>query len=82
MQLLKRGISDWDSILNKQSPHPTGYPWKDPAYKGSVEYSKDMCPQTLSLLGRSIRLDFHMNLTVEHAKMMAEALNKVDAALG
>ncbi|MDA0769156.1 MAG: hypothetical protein BZY79_02250 [SAR202 cluster bacterium Casp-Chloro-G4] len=74
--------SDWDSILNKQSPHPTGYPWKDPAYKGSVEYSKDMCPQTLSLLGRSIRFDFHMNLSVEHARLMADALNKVDAALG
>lgn len=74
--------SDWDSILNKQSPHPTGYPWKDPAYKGNVEYSKDMCPQSLSLLGRSIRFDFHMNLSVEHAKLMAQALNKVDAALG
>jgi len=74
--------SDWDSILNKQSPHPTGYPWKDPAYKGNVQYSKGMCPRTLSLLGRSIRFDFHMNLTVEHARLMAQALNKVDAALG
>jgi dTDP-4-amino-4,6-dideoxygalactose transaminase len=73
--------SDWDSILNKQSPHPSGYPWKDPAYKGSVEYSKEMCPETLSLLGRSIRFDFHMNLTTEDARLIAHALNKVDAAL-
>ncbi len=74
--------SYWDGILEKRSPHPTGYPWKDPAYKGSVEYSKDMCPQTLDLLGKSIRFDFNMNMSVEHAKLMAKALNKVDAALG
>ena len=74
--------SNWDSILAKHSPHPTGYPWKDPSYKGNVEYSKDMCPQTLSILGRSMRFDFNMNMTEEHARLMAAALNKVDAALG
>ena len=41
-----------------------------------------MCPQTLDVLGRSIRFDFNMNMTVEHARLMAEALNKVDAAVG
>ena len=74
--------SYWDSILEKCSPHPSGYPWNDPSYKGSVEYSKDMCPQTLDILGRSLRFDFNMNMTVEHARLMAKALNKVDAALG
>ena len=74
--------SYWDGILEKRSPHPSGYPWKDPSYKGSVEYSKDMCPQTLSILSRSLRFDFNMNMEVEHARLMAEALNKVDAALG
>ena len=71
----------WDSILEKRSHHPSGYPWKDPAYKGDVQYSKDMCPQTLDILGRSLRFDFNMNMTVEHARLMAEALNKVDASL-
>ena len=71
----------WDSILEKRSHHPSGYPWKDPAYQGDVEYSKDMCPQTLDILGRSLRFDFNMNMTVEHARLMAEALNKVDAGL-
>ena len=72
----------WDSILEKRSHHPSGYPWNDPNYKGNVEYSKDMCPQTLDILGRSLRFDFNMNMTVEHARLMAEALNKVDAAVG
>ena len=74
--------SYWDGILAKRSPHPSGYPWNDPSYKGNVEYSKDMCPQTLSILGRSVRFDFNMNMTEEHARLMALALNKVDAALG
>ena len=74
--------SYWDSILEKRSPHETGYPWKDPAYHGNVEYSKDMCPQTLDILGRALRFDFNMNMTEEHARLMARALNKVDAALG
>ena len=71
----------WDSILEKRSHHPSGYPWNDPNYKGNVEYSRDMCPQTLDILGRSLRFDFNMNMTVEHARLMAEALNKVDAAV-
>ena len=28
--------SAWESILNKRSHHPSGYPWKDPSYKGQV----------------------------------------------
>jgi len=74
--------SYWDSILDKNSPHPSGYPWKDPAYKGNVEYSRDMCPQTLSILSRALRFGFNVNMQEEHAKLMAKAINKVDAALG
>ncbi len=74
--------SYWDTILAKRSPHPSGYPWNDPSYKGDVEYSEDMCPQTLDILGRSLRFDFNMNMTEEHARSMARALNKVDGALG
>jgi len=74
--------SYWDSILDKNSPHPSGYPWNDPAYKGNVEYSRDMCPQTLSILSRALRFGFNVNMREEHARRMARAINKVDAALG
>jgi len=72
----------WDSILDKNSAGAAGYPWADPAYKGSVEYSRDMLPQTLSILNRALRFGFNVNMTEEHAKLMAEAINKVDRALG
>ena len=74
--------SYWDAILEKRSPHPTGYPWNDPAYKGNVEYSKDMCPQTLDILSRTLRFDFHMNMSREQAGLIGDALNKVDYVLG
>jgi len=71
----------WDSILDKNSPHPSGYPWKDPAYKGKVKYSRDMCPNTISILSRALRFGFNVNMMEEHARLMAKAINKVDAAL-
>lgn len=72
----------WDSILFKHSPDASGYPWRDPRYKGNVEYAPDMCPQTLSLLGRALRFGFNVNMQETHAQLMAAAINKVDAALG
>ena len=74
--------SHWDGILQKRSPHPSGYPWKDPAYLGNVEYTKEMCPKTLDILGRTLRFDFNMNMDIEHTRLIAQALNKVDAVLG
>ena len=86
--IFNKGIPDrhiysyWDPILEKRSAHPTGYPWNDPSYRGDVEYSKDMCPQTLSILGRSLLFDFNMNMSEDHARLMARALSKVDLSLG
>ena len=34
----------WESIMNKRSHHPSGYPWKDPAYRGDVEYDRGHVP--------------------------------------
>ena len=86
--VLNEGIPDrhiyshWDGILEKRSPHPSGYPWKDPAYLGNVEYTKEMCPKTLDILGRTLRFDFNMNMDIEHTRLIAQAVNKVDAVLG
>ena len=86
--IFNKGIPDrhiysyWDPILEKRSAHPTGYPWNDPSYRGDVEYSKDMCPQTLSILSRSLLFDFNMNMSEDHARLMARALSKVDLSLG
>ena len=72
----------WDSILQKRAPHPGMSVWDHPAYTGSVEYDRNMCPRTLDTLGRALRFGFNMNMAEEHAVAMARAINKVDAALG
>ncbi|NLO82725.1 MAG: aminotransferase class V-fold PLP-dependent enzyme [Clostridiales bacterium] len=73
--------SYWDSVLTKTGATPMGYPWKDPAYMGSVEYSKDMCPRTLDILSRCLRLAIHMRMTEQNILEIAEAINKVDRNL-
>ena len=73
--------SNWTPILEKSSPTPAGYPWKDPAYKGNVEYSTDMCPNTSSILGRTVRLLFNIKMTNENIDEFAAALNKIDKEL-
>ena len=73
--------SHWDPIINKVSATSAGYPWKDPAYKGSVEYSVDMCPNTLDILQRSLRLVLNIKTTETNVREFADAINKVDAMI-
>jgi dTDP-4-amino-4,6-dideoxygalactose transaminase len=44
----------WEYILAKSSASKEGCPWTCPHYKGKVEYSVDMCPKTLDVLGRTV----------------------------
>ncbi|MFW6308701.1 MAG: DegT/DnrJ/EryC1/StrS family aminotransferase, partial [bacterium] len=71
----------WDSVINKNGATDLNYPWNDPSYKGNVEYRKDLCPQTLDILGRSLRLNIHLNMTETNMKEIAAAINKVDNSI-
>ena len=70
--------SYWEAVLMKRGPTPAGYPWNDPSYKGAVEYSQDMCPKTLDILGRSMRFSMNLNLEPEHVEKVAEVINYAD----
>jgi len=71
----------WDPIIDKVSATPAGYPWADPAYKGNVQYSRDMCPNTLDILQRSLRITLNINMTDINIYEFADAINKVDAII-
>lgn len=71
----------WDSILGKRAHHPAAAPWAHPNYRGSVEYSENMCPETLDLLSRALRFGFCLQMEERHAEQMARAINKVDSGL-
>jgi len=73
--------SYWDSILNMRGTTTLNYPWGDPSYKGNVTYSKDICPQTLDILSRCLRLAIHMNMSEQNILEIAQAINKVDKEL-
>jgi len=73
--------SNWTPVMDKVSPTAAGYPWKDPAYKGNVEYSRDMCPNTLNILGRTVRILLNINMTDVNIDEFAAAINKIDSAL-
>ena len=76
-------------MLDRNSAHPSGYPWRDPQYTeprgsqppGDVEYTREMCPQSLDLLGRALRFGFNLRMNETHARLMAKAIVKVDTAL-
>jgi dTDP-4-amino-4,6-dideoxygalactose transaminase len=71
----------WDPIIHKMSPTPAGYPWKDPAYKGNAEYSADMCPNTLDILQRSLRITLNIKMNEVNVDEFAAAINKVDGMM-
>lgn len=84
-KLYERGdlhiYSNWAPILEKRSATSAGYPWKDPAYKGNVEYSVDMCPNSLSILQRTVRILLNINMNNTNIDEFAAAFNKISKEL-
>jgi len=70
----------WDHILAKKGYNAVDSPWAHPAYRGAVEYSKDMCPRTLDYLGRAVALSIPDHMTPAECDERAAAIRKVAAA--
>ncbi|MBO1003968.1 DegT/DnrJ/EryC1/StrS family aminotransferase [Pseudogracilibacillus auburnensis] len=81
--IYNNGIADrhiyvnWDYVLDKRGASDKDNPWNCESYKGNVQYSKDMCPNTLDLLSRSISISLHQNLTEEDCQDAIDAIRKV-----
>ncbi|MCL2814875.1 MAG: aminotransferase class I/II-fold pyridoxal phosphate-dependent enzyme [Oscillospiraceae bacterium] len=71
----------WEAILEKRSASSTGYPWKDPNYRGNVQYSPDMCPKSLDILSRCLRFTMNINMNETNMEEVAEAINYADGNL-
>ncbi len=70
----------WDYVMQKKSPDRHGYPWTDPSRPCHVQYSRDMCPRTLDLLGRAVAIPLVQVMTDQHVSGCIEAIRKVAAA--
>ncbi|MBI3911380.1 MAG: aminotransferase class I/II-fold pyridoxal phosphate-dependent enzyme [Armatimonadetes bacterium] len=71
---------NWDHILAKKGYTPHGCPWTCEHYRGNVQYSKDMCPQTLGYLGRAVAIGLPDGLTEQECDERALAIRKVAQA--
>jgi len=71
----------WDAIINDEKGDIQNYPWNNPAYKGHIAYNREMCPRSLSLLARSLRIPIHLALTEQNVIEVADAINKADKSI-
>ena len=52
-------------------------PWSAVPAAELPHYSRDMCPRTLDLLGRSIHIEINNNYSEEDCKAITLGINKV-----
>lgn len=71
----------WHYVMQKQTADRHGYPWHDPNRPCHVEYSRDMCPQTLDLLGRAVSVPLTFVMSDAHVAGCIAAIRKVTAAM-
>jgi 8-amino-3,8-dideoxy-alpha-D-manno-octulosonate transaminase len=67
----------WDHIIEKKSVAADGLPWSAVPADELPKYSRDMCPRTLDLLGRSIHIEINYNYSNEDCDAIALGINKV-----
>ena len=85
--LYDKGIPDrhvycyWEYVMEKRSADAHGRPWTSPLHDAARTYSRDMCPRTLDVLGRSVVFSFSQTYEDRHADMMIDAIRKVAAHL-
>lgn len=72
---------NWDYVLAKRGASETDTPWTCESYRGDVEYSPDMCPRTLSWLGRAIGLQLHQNMDSRDCSDVVEAIRRVSSKI-
>ncbi|MGD0224218.1 MAG: DegT/DnrJ/EryC1/StrS family aminotransferase [Terriglobia bacterium] len=67
----------WDHIIEKKSVAADGLPWSAVPADELPKYSREMCPRTLDLLGRSIHIEINHNYSNEDCNAIALGINKV-----
>jgi dTDP-4-amino-4,6-dideoxygalactose transaminase len=65
----------WQPILTQRSWTPQGGPWS--WAKREIQYSADMCPRTLNLLGRAVHLNVNPLFTNQDIEETLEAFQRV-----
>ena len=67
----------WEHVLETKSVAADGLPWSAVPREELPKYSRDMCPRTLDLLGRSVHIEINHNYSEEDCQAIARGINKV-----
>ena len=67
----------WEHVMEKKSVAADGLPWSAVSASELPKYSRDMCPRTLDLLGRSIHIEINHNYREAECQAIARGINKV-----
>ena len=67
----------WEHILDKKCVANDGLPWSAVPTAELPQYSRDMCPRTLDLLGRSIHIEINHSYSDEDCNAIALGINRV-----
>lgn len=71
----------WEHILEHKTATSEGCPFTCPYYEAPLpQYSADMCPRTLDLLSRAVRVAIPTHWEERDCDLVAAAINKVLAA--
>jgi dTDP-4-amino-4,6-dideoxygalactose transaminase len=69
----------WTPIMQQRAWTSAGSPWKN--HPRRIEYTKEMCPRSLDLLGRAVHIDVSPEMTNSQVEEVCEALTKVFGSL-
>jgi dTDP-4-amino-4,6-dideoxygalactose transaminase len=69
----------WDYILEKRSASGSGFPWKLGDWESPVEYSKDMCPNTIDVLSRSMNFNLNPDMGEEQIDALVQKIKSAIA---
>lgn len=67
----------WDHILEMKSVAKDGLPWTGVDKKNLPKYSRDMCPQAIDILARSIMVEINSEYSDQDCDFIAGCLNNV-----
>jgi len=82
-----KGIPDrhiyyhWNYIMEKRTPHLNGFPWMTGDASAFVDYSREMCPQTIDILERAVIFGITQMMSDGYVDQVCGAISKVARAM-
>jgi len=71
----------WNYIMEKRTPHSSGFPWTGTDRPCHLEYTREMCPKSLAWVERSVVFAITQTMSDAYVNDVCKAIKKVALAL-